>query len=229
MVWMRLVSLRRKPSLSASRMATMDTSGRSSPSRSRLMPTSTSNSPSRRSRISSIRWMVAMSECIYRTRRPRPFMWSVRSSAMRLVRVVTSTRSSRAARTRISSTRSSIWPVTGRTSTRGSSRPVGRITCSTIWSAPSRSYSPRRGGDEHRLTEAPRTPGTSEGGYHRRRAGGSRTPPGSPSWPGRRYTWPAPAAGSHGSRPQKGQSPPGSSPAAWWAGNPAPVPEMTRL
>ena len=69
---------------------------------------------------------------------------------------------------------------------------------------------------------APRTPGTSGGGYHRRRAGGSRTPPGSPSGPGRRYTWPAPAAGSHGSRPQKGQSPPGSSPAAWWAGNPAP-------
>ena len=47
MVWMRLVCERRKPSLSASRMATSDTSGRSSPSRSRLMPTSTSNSPSR--------------------------------------------------------------------------------------------------------------------------------------------------------------------------------------
>ena len=42
MVWMREVSLRRKPSLSASRMATRDTSGRSRPSRRRLMPTSTS-------------------------------------------------------------------------------------------------------------------------------------------------------------------------------------------
>jgi hypothetical protein len=46
-IWMSDVSLRRNPSLSASRMATSDTSGRSSPSRSRLMPTSTSNSPRR--------------------------------------------------------------------------------------------------------------------------------------------------------------------------------------
>ena len=38
MVWISEVAERRKPSLSASRMATSDTSGRSSPSRSRLMP-----------------------------------------------------------------------------------------------------------------------------------------------------------------------------------------------
>ena len=38
MVWISERSARRKPSLSASRMATSDTSGRSSPSRSRLMP-----------------------------------------------------------------------------------------------------------------------------------------------------------------------------------------------
>ena len=44
------VSERRNPSLSASRIATSETSGRSRPSRSRLMPTRTSNSPSRRSR-----------------------------------------------------------------------------------------------------------------------------------------------------------------------------------
>ena len=141
-VWIRLVSLRRNPSLSASRIATRLTSGRSSPSRRRLMPTSTSYSPSRRSRMSSMRSIVAMSECMYLTRSPSPFMCSVRSSAIRLVSVVTSTRSLRAARVRISSTRSSICPVTGRTSTRGSSSPVGRITCSTIWSAPLRSYSP---------------------------------------------------------------------------------------
>src|SRR3970282_1387776 len=49
---------RRKPSLSASRMATSETSGRSSPSRSRLMPTSTSNSPRRRSRRISTRRAV---------------------------------------------------------------------------------------------------------------------------------------------------------------------------
>src|SRR5215210_4151577 len=47
MVWMSEVSLRRNPSLSASRIATNDTSGRSRPSRNRLIPTSTSNSPSR--------------------------------------------------------------------------------------------------------------------------------------------------------------------------------------
>ena len=45
MVCISEVSLRRKPSLSASRMATSETSGRSSPSRSRLTPTSTSNCP----------------------------------------------------------------------------------------------------------------------------------------------------------------------------------------
>ena len=49
--------------LSASRIATSDTSGISSPSRSRLMPTSTSNSPNRRSRIISTRSTVSMSEC----------------------------------------------------------------------------------------------------------------------------------------------------------------------
>ena len=42
MVWISDRPLRRKPSLSASRIATSDTSGRSRPSRSRLMPTSTS-------------------------------------------------------------------------------------------------------------------------------------------------------------------------------------------
>ncbi len=45
MVWMSEEAERRKPSLSASRMATSATSGRSRPSRSRLMPTRTSNSP----------------------------------------------------------------------------------------------------------------------------------------------------------------------------------------
>ena len=54
-VWISDVSLRRKPSLSASRIATSDTSGRSSPSRSRLTPTSTSKSPLRSSRRISTR------------------------------------------------------------------------------------------------------------------------------------------------------------------------------
>ncbi len=61
-VWIRLVSPRRKPSLSASRIATSDTSGRSSPSRSRFTPTSTSYSPSRRSRMIWMRSIVSISE-----------------------------------------------------------------------------------------------------------------------------------------------------------------------
>jgi hypothetical protein len=54
---------RRKPSLSASRIATRETSGRSRPSRSRLIPTRTSNSPLRRSRRMRTLSRVSMSEC----------------------------------------------------------------------------------------------------------------------------------------------------------------------
>ena len=54
-VWMSEPAERRKPSLSASRMATSETSGRSSPSRSRLIPTMTSYTPTRRSRRISVR------------------------------------------------------------------------------------------------------------------------------------------------------------------------------
>ena len=54
---------RRNPSLSASRMATSETSGISSPSLSKLIPTSTSNLPKRRSRMISTRSTVSTSEC----------------------------------------------------------------------------------------------------------------------------------------------------------------------
>ena len=49
----------------------------------------------------------------------------MRSSAIFLVSVVTSTRSSRSARVRISPIRSSIWPLVGLTTTCGSTSPVG--------------------------------------------------------------------------------------------------------
>ena len=62
MVCMRDVSVRRKPSLSASSIATRETSGISSPSLRRLIPTSTSNSPSLRSLIISILSRVSISE-----------------------------------------------------------------------------------------------------------------------------------------------------------------------
>ena len=62
-VWMSERVERRKPSLSASRIATSETSGMSRPSRSRLIPTSTSKPPSRSSRMISVRSMVWMSLC----------------------------------------------------------------------------------------------------------------------------------------------------------------------
>jgi hypothetical protein len=53
-VWISEVSLRKNPALSASKIATSETSGKSNPSRNRLIPTSTSKSPLRRSpRIST--------------------------------------------------------------------------------------------------------------------------------------------------------------------------------
>jgi len=62
-VWIKERLLRRKPSLSASKIATRDTSGISNPSRRRLMPISTSNSLLRRSLIRSTRSSVLISEC----------------------------------------------------------------------------------------------------------------------------------------------------------------------
>ncbi len=53
------------------------------------------------------------------------------SSAMRLVSVVTSTRSPILMRSSISSSKSSTWLVLGRTSISGSNKPVGRMICST--------------------------------------------------------------------------------------------------
>ncbi|SKF66057.1 Uncharacterised protein [Mycobacteroides abscessus subsp. abscessus] len=58
----------------------------------------------------------------------------MRSSAIFLVRVVTSTRSLRSTRSRISPIRSSIWPLVGFTITSGSTSPVGRMIC---WTNPS--------------------------------------------------------------------------------------------
>ena len=69
-IWISDHELRRKPSLSASRIATSVTSGRSIPSRRRLMPTSTSNTPSRRSRRIATRSSVSTSLWRYWTLTP---------------------------------------------------------------------------------------------------------------------------------------------------------------
>lgn len=107
----------------------------SSPSRSRLIPTSTSNTPCRRSRIISMRSSVSISECRYRTLIPFSLRYSVKSSAIFFVSVVTSARSPLAITLRHSAIKSSTWSSTGLTTQTGSISPVGRITCSanTPW------------------------------------------------------------------------------------------------
>ena len=129
-VWIRDVSERRKPSLSASKIATKPHSGISKPSLKRLMPTRTSKAPNLKSRSISIRSIVSISECIYRTLTPCSFKYSVRSSAILFVRVVTRVRKPLWATLFTSSKRSSTCISTGRISTSGSRRPVGLITCS---------------------------------------------------------------------------------------------------
>ena len=69
-IWISDHALRRKPSLSASRIATSVTSGRSRPSRSRLIPTRTSYTPRRRSRRIATRSSVSTSLWRYWTLMP---------------------------------------------------------------------------------------------------------------------------------------------------------------
>ena len=139
-VWIKLVIFLKNPSLSASRIATRETSGMSSPSLSKFIPTRTSNSPSLSCRISSVLWRFSISECRYRTLIWRFERYSAKSSAMRFVSVVTRTRWLLSVRFFISDTRSSIWLSVFRTSTWGSTSPVGLTSCSAIWKLRARSY-----------------------------------------------------------------------------------------
>ncbi|MNS92911.1 hypothetical protein D3C72_1270590 [compost metagenome] len=75
---------------------------------------------------------------------------SVSCSAIRLVSVVTSTRSPACTRMLISDSRSSTWVVAGRTMMIGSTRPVGRTTCSTT--CPAWSFSNCAGVAETNIT-----------------------------------------------------------------------------
>ena len=74
-----------------------------------------------------------------------------RSSLIFFVRVVTSTRSSRSTLTRTSFIRSSIWLCVWRTSTTGSTIPVGRTICSTITARVGALVFAGGRGDEHQL------------------------------------------------------------------------------
>ena len=73
---------------------------------------------------------------------PASFIYVVKSSLIFLVSVVTSTLSLRSTLVWISLNKSSIWFSVGLTSILGSSKPVGRIICSTILSVCSISYGP---------------------------------------------------------------------------------------
>ena len=121
----------KKPSLSASKIATKETSGKSKPSRNKFTPIKTSNKPLRKSCIISTRSKVSTSECMYLQRMSTLARYFVNSSAILLVSVVTSVRSFFSTLICISSIKSSIWFKLGLTSIIGSSKPVGLIICST--------------------------------------------------------------------------------------------------
>ena len=141
-VWIKEVSERRKPSLSASKMATSVISGISSPSLSRFMPTKTSNLSRRISRIMAALSKVSISEWRYLTLTFASCKYLVRSSAIFLVRVVTRILLPLSVSLWISESKSSICPLVGRTTISGSKSPVGRIICSALRISCSASYSP---------------------------------------------------------------------------------------
>ena len=93
---------------------------------------------------------------------------------MRLVSVVTSTRSPIATRSLISDSKSSTWSAAGRTSTSGSTSPVGRTTCSTT--SPERSSSYALGVAETKMTCPARSSHSSNRRGRLSSADGSRNP-----------------------------------------------------
>ena len=98
----------KNPSLSASKIAIKDTSGKSRPSRSKLIPIKTSKTPLRKSANISTRSRVSISECMYLQRTPALVRNLANSSAMRFVKVVIKVRSSRLVTILISCNKSSI-------------------------------------------------------------------------------------------------------------------------
>jgi hypothetical protein len=131
MVWMRLVPLRRKPSLSASRIGHQADLGQVEPLAQQV--------------DADQHVVVPLPQLLEQLDAPDGVDLGVQVADpdaeleqvvgevldIFLVSVVTRTRSSFSARTRISCTRSSIWPLVGLTTISGSTRPVGRMTCST--------------------------------------------------------------------------------------------------
>ena len=143
MVWISEDAERRKPSLSASRMATRATSGRSRPSRSRLMPTRTSNDaqPELAEDLDAGHRVDVGVEVLD----PDPLLGQVVGQVLGHLlgqRGHEDPVARAATVASIRSRRSSICPVVGRMSTSGSTRPVGRMTCSTTLALCSSSHGP---------------------------------------------------------------------------------------
>ena len=116
----------------------------------------------------------------------------------------------------------------GLTITSGSSRPVGRITCSTIWVLCLPLKVAGGGRDEDHLVDlAVELVKVQRAVVKGRGAAGSRSPPGFSCGRSRRRTYPAPGAASRGTRPQRAGSPRGSSPAGYRGALPAGRPDST--
>ena len=122
----------RKPSLSASKIATNETSGKSRPSLSKLTPINTSNLSSLKPCIISTLSIVSTSEWIYLDLTSILVKKDESSSAIFFVKVVTKIFSFLSTLFWISSIKSSIWCLVGLISISGSNRPVGLIICSVI-------------------------------------------------------------------------------------------------
>jgi len=130
-IWIKERAERRNPVLSASKIATRETSGKSRPSRNKLTPTITSNSPNLRLLIIWARSMESISLCKYLLFIPAFCRYWLRSSLILLVSVITRTFWFFATLSLIWLMRSSTWFLIGLISISGSSKPVGLITCST--------------------------------------------------------------------------------------------------
>ena len=125
-------SFLKNPSLSASRIITNETSGRSNPSLNKLTPTKTLKSPSLNPLKILTLSKVSISECIYLQATPLLSKYLESSSDILFVKVVIKILSSLSTLRLISFRISSIWFSDFLTSILGSNNPVGLIICSTI-------------------------------------------------------------------------------------------------
>mmetsp|Transcript_27254 Transcript_27254/g.109142 ORF Transcript_27254/g.109142 Transcript_27254/m.109142 type:complete len:314 (-) Transcript_27254:1119-2060(-) len=178
MVWINATSVRKKPSWSASRIATSETSGRSMPSRNSCTPTTQSSRPARRSARIASRSLGLQPPTRTPVRRPAALNTSPTLCAPLTDDAMTNDRSPNAAARRWHSrSASATWPPgpspssdadspPPRTMTRGSQMSVGRTTSSaaTSWYLGSTFFSPDKLVFWARRSRRPRShlPGVAE-------------------------------------------------------------------